>query len=81
MKLDRAWTPKVHALVHHVPEFIEDRDRSLGPYSEQPGESLHHVWTKFVNERFSHLPKSKFPDPVLHALIRFNAEHVHPVQN
>ena len=76
VKLDRAWTPKVHALVFHVPECIRHRERALGPYSEQTGESLHHVWAEYVKERFAHLPKKRFPDPVLHALIRFNAERV-----
>ena len=77
-KLDRAWTPKVHALVFHVPEFINAREpkRALGPYSEQAGESLHHVWKDYVQKRFSKLPKGKFPDPKLHALARFNAENI-----
>ena len=76
VKLGRAWTPKVHALVFHVPEFIRSRNRALGPYSEQTGESLHHVWKEYVKERFSKLPRGKFPDPTLHALVRFNAEHI-----
>ena len=80
-KLPRAWTTKVHALVYHLPEFIRAREtegilRPLGPYSEQTGESLHHVWKDFVQKRFSKLPKKKFPDPTLHALVRFNAENI-----
>ena len=63
-------------MVFHVPEFIRSRNRALGPYSEQTGESLHHVWKEYVKERFSKLPKGKFPDPTLHALVRFNAEHI-----
>ena len=76
VKLDRAWTPKVHALVFHVPEFIQARNRALGPYSEQAGESLHHIWKKDVKERFSKLGKSKVPDPQLHALVWFNADNI-----
>ena len=75
-ELGRAWTPKVHALVFHVPEFIRARGRALGPYSEQPGESLHYLWTAFVTERFSKMPKKKFSDPLLHALVKFNQENI-----
>ena len=75
-KLDRAWTPKVHALVFHVPEVIRVKERALGPYSEQTGESLHYKWDKYVEQRFSKLPKKKFPDPMLHALVRFNADNI-----
>ena len=52
------------------------KKRALGPYSEQTGESLHHKWDKYVEERFSKLPKKRFPDPTLHALIKFNQENI-----
>ena len=63
-------------MVFHVPEVIRVKKRALGPYSEQTGESLHYKWDNYVEQRFSKLPKKKFPDPMLHALVRFNADNI-----
>ena len=35
-------TPKVHILVHHVSDFINKHNRSLGWYSEQAIETIHY---------------------------------------
>ena len=37
---------KVHAVIHHVPQFIQRRNSSLGIYSEQATEALHHLFRK-----------------------------------
>ena len=48
----------------------------MGPYSEQAGESLHHVWKDYLEKRFSKMPKGKCSDNKLHALARFNGENL-----
>ena len=44
-------TPKVHAVIYHIPEFCELMGRGLGPWSEQTGESVHHdfkeMWQRY----------------------------------
>ena len=76
--LSRSWTPKVHALVHHVPQFIlaGEKPRALGAYSEQAAESIHHRYKEFYSKRFSKLPRKHAEDPQLHALVVFNSENV-----
>ena len=56
-------TPKVHSLLHHVPQFIRRYGSSLGPFSEQFIETLHseydRFWSKYrvpINHK-SHLSK------------------------
>ena len=48
-------TPKVHAVIHHVPQFIQRHNSSLGIYSEQATEALHHLfrnnWQRFKRPR------------------------------
>ena len=48
MDLDLSVTPKVHALIFHVPEFCRRRGTGLGVFSEQASESVHykfnHTW-------------------------------------
>ena len=72
------WTPKMHALVHHVPEFIsaKERPRPLGIYSEQAGESVHHNYKVYFEKRYKKLPKSAAPDHELRALVRYNSENL-----
>ena len=41
-------TPKFHIILQHIKEWVEMCGRSLGMESEQPGESLHHVWRVFL---------------------------------
>ena len=76
--LSRSWTPKVHALVYHVPQFIlaGEMPRALGAYSEQAGESIHYRYKEFFKKRFSKLPKKHAEDPELHALVVFNSENI-----
>ena len=35
-------TPKVHAVFHHIKEFCQFSQSSLGPYSEQASEAVHY---------------------------------------
>ena len=49
-------TPKVHAVLDHIQDFLEDKeDVGLGPYSEQASESVHHdfnrLWTESSYKR------------------------------
>ena len=51
LKLKINVTQKVHAVIHHIPEFCSLTGRGLAPWSEQAGESVHHdfnqMWEKF----------------------------------
>ena len=55
-------TPKVHAVIHHVPQFIQRRNSSLGIYSEQATEALHHL---FRNNWQRYKRSSNHPDFVM----------------
>ena len=51
IKLGITVTPKVHAVIIHVAEFILMIDRELGPWSEQTVENVHHdfkeTWQRY----------------------------------
>ena len=44
-------TPKIHAILYHVPEFCSEHQKALGFFSEQASESVHSkfndVWQKY----------------------------------
>ena len=46
LDLNIAVTPKVHAVLFHVPEFCHRRGTGLGIFSEQASESVHHQFKK-----------------------------------
>ena len=69
-------TPKVHAVLYHVPEFCLRHDRGLGIFSEQASESVHSnfkiTWDKFkVNEI-----NPNFGACLLRAVSVYNSEHL-----
>ena len=44
-------TPKIHAIIHHIPQFCNSVGAGLGRFSEQASESVHYsfktVWARF----------------------------------
>ena len=71
-------TPKFHILVVHVEEWVDNFGRALGMESEQPGESLHHLW-RVVLEQVGE-PKDKdskiWRDIILRCLLKVNSDNV-----
>ena len=69
-------TPKIHAIIFHVPEFCEHTRRGLGQYSEQCIESLHHsfadTWKNF--KFFESHPQ--FSDRLLRSVCVYNSRHI-----
>ena len=45
-------TPKLHILFYHVPEFVKAVNNSLGLYSEQTSELVHHDFGILWNQRY-----------------------------
>ena len=68
--------PLAHALVFHVPQFCDERDMALGPFSAQAGESLHHAFKEQWDHRWAKLPTSTVSDPLLRAVVGFSSENL-----
>ena len=70
-------TPKVHAVIHHIPEFCLFTGRGLGPYSEQTVEAVHSdfkkCWGNFQVKRTDH---PKYGERFLRAVQSYNSTHV-----
>ncbi len=67
-------TPKVHVLVHHVPEYVHRTGIQLGPTSEQALESQHRIFDIFHHRfkvNFTNSPV--FRERLLNALLHYNS--------
>lgn len=75
--LEIHYTPKVHALIHHVPQFCFSVNSGLGPYSEQASESLHRdfdsMWAKYKVRDFS---CERYGSQFLKAICAYNSRHL-----
>ena len=71
-------TPKFHIITEHIGEWVEKRGRSLGRESEQPGESLHHLWKRLLEGQGEVKDKNSdaFVAQVLWCLVKFNSDNV-----
>ena len=58
-------TPKVHAVFHHIPQFIKRKNMGLGLFSEQATEALHSNFKPFW-DRYKRNPEN--PDYSKHLL-------------
>ena len=71
-------TPKLHILTTHIEQWVDLFGRSLGKEGEQPGESLHHLWRKLLENLGE--PKKKnsksFKSAILKSLLMFNANNI-----
>lgn len=66
-------TPKVHALIYHVPEFIEMTGHPLGFYSEQASESVHYAYTNHAEDFKINKNHSNYHGKLLRSVCSFNA--------
>ena len=69
-------TPKVHAVFHHVAQFLNLKQKSLGMYSKQATESMHSSfkkqWQKY--QRTSTHPDYK--SQLFKCIVDFNSKHL-----
>lgn len=66
-------TPKLHIIIVHVKEFIGKFDLGLGYFSEQAGESIHHMWARFFENFKCSTSNEQFESCLIRALVKFNA--------
>ena len=70
-------TPKVHAVIFHVPEFCTQKSMGLGPWSEQTSESIHHDFKlTWINYLIKDLEHPRYGDNLLRALQMYNSQHL-----
>jgi hypothetical protein len=69
-------TPKAHAVFFHVTQFIDRHNHSLGIFSEQATESLHHNfslhWQRFKRPAIH----PDYPRNLRNCLIEYNSKHL-----
>ena len=74
--LDIGYTPKVHALAVHVPQFIKKTGKSLGRFTEQPFEALHadlkKVWQNYKRNR----KNEAYPFKLTGCVVAYNSNNL-----
>ncbi len=75
-QLDIQMTPKIHAILHHVPQFCERHGQGLGNFSEQASEAVHSdfkkTWDRFkVDEN-----RQSYSQQLLQAVVNYNGFHI-----
>ncbi len=70
-------TPKVHVLVHHVPQYVRLTTAPLGPTSEQALESQHRYFDIFYHRfKVNYTNSPVFRERLLNAVLHYNACHL-----
>ncbi|CAH0555020.1 unnamed protein product [Brassicogethes aeneus] len=70
-------TPKIHALIYHVPQFIEETQRALGFFSEQASEQVHHSFNIFSrNFNLYRNNLEKYNIILIQCLCAYNSQHL-----
>lgn len=72
-KLDHDETPKVHILLHHVPQFIAYKGKGLGIYSEHGFEAVHFKFSKLWANYKREPDHPEFETNLLNCVINFNS--------
>lgn len=72
IKYEIPWTPKVHILIDHVPDFIEEKGHPLGLYSEQSLETIHFAFDEHLSKFKIKPSRSDFPKKLLRAVTLWN---------
>ena len=76
LKLNLSVTPKVHALICHVPQYCDNTGMGLGISSEQASEAVHADF-KRVWERYCLPPNHpRHGDQLLRAAVKYNGLHI-----
>lgn len=65
-------TPKIHAVVYHVPQFIKMKGKPLGLYSEQASESVHFAYSKHASNFKTSAIKTNYEAKLLRTVCTFN---------
>lgn len=75
--LDVNVTPKVHAVIWHVPQFCARFNEGLGRCSEQAGESVHHDFAKtWENYKLKSLSHPEYGNSLKRAVCAYNGRHL-----
>ena len=76
-RLGISFTPKIHAVIFHIPEFCAVTGRGLAPWSEQTTEALHYdfeqTWKKF---RVRDMENPSYANHLFRAACTYNGQHV-----
>ena len=75
MKLQISVTPKIHAIIDHVPEFCQLKKVGLGKFSEQASESVHSDFQKTWQRFAVPLSHEQVAKRLLQAVIKYNSLH------
>ena len=75
MKLQISVTPKIHAIIDHVPEFCQLKKVDLGKFSEQASESVHSDFQKTWQRFAVPLSHEQAAKRLLQAVIKYNSLH------
>ena len=70
-------SPKVHALIVHVRQFIERSGKSLGIFSEQACETFHSVFQNSWKTRYARKPHPEYPRKLLECVQEVASKHGH----
>lgn len=75
-KANIKFTPKIHAVVHHIEDFIKMTNKPLGFYSEQASEQVHHSF-KLFSRNYNLSPKSEnFLRNLKRCVSSYNSLHI-----
>ncbi len=70
-------TPKVHVLVHHVPEYVRRTGIKFGPSSEQAPKSQHTFFDMFYHGfKVNCTNPPVFRERLLNAVLHYNSYHL-----
>lgn len=69
-------TTKSHIIFKHMVSFIDERKSSLGFYSEQSSESLHHDFNIFWEKFKVDVANNMYSQNLLRAVLAYNSGHV-----
>lgn len=69
-------TPKIHALIYHVPQFCVEHQRGLAFFSEQAVESVHADFKKTWNKYKVDKSHPSYSRRLLQAVCEYNSSHI-----
>ena len=69
-------TPKVHAVIMHVPQWCHRQGKGLGHASEQASESVHHDFKKKWENFKVREDNPRFGERLLSCVVQYNSSHI-----